>query len=110
MWNPFKKKEPLRLPEDADKARKRLIGRLNSTPIYVSGEYVNTTVILPKLTKTELVALESCINFATKGAKTVGIEHNLRKAVHMKALTDKGYLVRVKKGHYQLSFYGTKRT
>lgn len=60
---------------------------------------------LPKLTKSELIALQSCIDFTLSGAKTIGVEHNLRKAIYMKRLTDKGYLVRIMKGHYTLNFY-----
>lgn len=100
MWNPFKKKL-----KGEDLAQR--ITEWATTKHEPKKAIYN---IFPRLTKTELIALESCINFATKGCKIIRIEPNLRKAVSMKSLTDKGYLVRVKKGHYQLSFYGTKRT
>jgi hypothetical protein len=58
----------------------------------------------PKLCKTELIALMSCIQFATEGVDVIGLNPSTRQAHTMKSLTDKGYLVRVKKGEYQLSF------
>lgn len=115
MWNPFKKDlNPVRklaeqTKKDWEENVQPYIDQYNKNIVIGSSKPKIYSYYL-KLTKTELLALESCINFATKGCKIIRIEPNLRKAVHMKALTDKGYLVRVKKGHYQLSFYGTKRT
>jgi hypothetical protein len=65
---------------------------------------------LTALTKSELVALHSCMEFAIKG-RQVGLNAGIRPAMTMKRLTDKGYLVRVKRGLYALSFFKqTKNT
>jgi hypothetical protein len=105
MWNPFKKKEQEILGTIPASETSYGTGvKLANGDIAIRYGSPRIESKLPKLTKTELLALESCINFATKGCKTVQVEPILRPAYALKGLTDKGYLVRVKKGHYQLSF------
>lgn len=84
------------------KEAEKAYNRLHSLPTI---SFAAAYSMFPKLTKSELIALQSCIDFTLSGAKTIGVEHNLRKTIYMKRLTDKGYLVRVMKGHYSLSFY-----
>lgn len=104
----FKKPKPF-IQEDWSNAKEVMNQQMKK-----QGEYLGLTIYstplglvkgFPKLTKTELLALNSCIDFATKAVKIIRIEPVLRPAYALKALTDKGYLVRVKKGHYSLSFY-----
>jgi hypothetical protein len=107
--NLFKKKEQVRLPADAEKTKKRLIGSLHGTPVYVSGEYTNTTLILPKLSKAELRVLNICLEFIINyGNVTYTDIANCSPSQtqrQIQSLITKGYLIRVKRGVYKLSFY-----
>jgi hypothetical protein len=119
MWNPFRKKEEVPFKKVGNGHFGGVEYQNNTDDfqyVNIADLYGNVSATFssfspfPKLTKTELLALESCINFATKGCKTVQIEAVLRPAYALKGLTDKGYLVRVSRGIYKLSFYDTKRT
>lgn len=105
MWNPFKKKDQEVLGTIPASETSYGTGvKLANGDIVIRYGSTKTESKLPKLTKTELIALNSCVDFATKGVKTIQIEPVLRPAYALKGLTDKGYLVRVKRGHYSLSF------
>jgi len=108
--NLFKKPKPF-IQEDwsnAERAMKEaLSGRYEKGTVYINDlgvlKKVKSIQLTPKLTKSELIALHSCMEFAIKG-KEVGLNAGVRPAMTMKRLTDKGYLVRVKRGIYKLSF------
>jgi len=108
--NLFKKKEiPKESQEWYDKMRELATKRVqpinwDNLKLDKDGKYrVKSINMFPKLTKSELIALHSCMEYAIKG-RQVGLNAGIRPAMTMKRLTDKGYLVRVKRELYTLSF------
>lgn len=98
MWNPFKKKTSPWL--------EKMIQLQNMKALSASGEnYFSPTwkiIGLPTLTKGEAKVLESCLFSYNQG---FDITPNILKTPQLlKKLTDKGYLRRVKRGVYELTF------